>query len=281
MDVISNEYERKETPSHSEQIKAKLNRWKSSNSKIAAVPETIDTFFKPKMEHIDNVQKNNVEEFTENNVSNSLLKCIDTIEINSKDENTDGQKQENIKSDKKNYTFINNSKSQNIELSECSFNNSNSENTDDNKFCLNNVSDISDAEVDIKYDSIKMSEVKNVSVEDDINIYYDSSKIKTDVSIEIDTSIAPKERKFAVVETNLEIIKQRLRNLRFRTSEKQKSKTRFYATIDPSKNQQAEGELSREISKDMFSKVSICSINLFKYIQYNHYFFIDEYYWSI
>lgn len=254
---VSNEYERKETPCHSEQIKAKLNRWKSNNSKIAAVPETIDTFFKPKMEHINNVQKNNVEEFTENNVSNSPLKCTDTIEINSKDENTDGQKQENIKSDKKNYTFINNSKRKNIELTECSFNNSNSENTDDNTFCLNNVSDKSDSEVDIKYDSIKMSEVKNVSVEDDINIYYDSSKIKADVSIEIDTSIAPKERKFAVVETNLEIIKQRLRNLRFRTSEKQKSKTRFYATIDPSKNQQAEGELSREISKDMFSKMSI------------------------
>lgn len=258
---VSNEYESKETLSHSEQIKAKLNRWKSNNSKIAAVSETINTFFKPKIEHIDNVQKNNVEEITENKVYNSPLKCTDTIEINSKDENIDGQKQENIKSDKKNYTFINNSKSKNIELTEFSFHNSNSENTnDDNKFCLNNVSDKSDAEVDIKYNSIKMSEVKNVSVEDDINIYYDSSKIKTDVSIEIDTSIAPKERKFAVVETNLEKIKQRLRNLRFRTSEKQKLKTRFYATIDPSKNQQAEGELSREISKDMFSKVIICII---------------------
>lgn len=277
---VSNEYERKETPSHSEQIKAKLNRWKSNNSKIAAVPETIDTFFKPKIKHIDNIQKknveelldNNVKELTENNVCNSPLKGTDTIEINSKDENIDGQKQENIKSDKKNYTFINNSKSKNIELTECSFNNSNSENTDDHKFCLNNVSDKFDAEVDIKYDSIKMNDVKNVSVEDDTNIYYDSSKTKTDVSIEIDTSIAPKERKFAVVETNLEIIKQRLRNLRFRKSEKQKSNTRFYATIDPSKNQQAEGELSREISKDMFSKVSICIIIFFKYIQYNHYF---------
>jgi hypothetical protein len=107
-----------------------------------------------------------------------------------------------------------------------------------------------------------MSEVKNVSVED-INTYCELSKIKTNSSIEIDTSIAPKKRKFAVVETNLEQIKQRLRNLKFQTSEKQKIKTRFYATIDPSKNQQAEGELSREISKDMFSKVSCCIIIFF------------------
>ncbi|XP_026814676.1 mismatch repair endonuclease PMS2 [Rhopalosiphum maidis] len=236
----SNDYECKEAPSHSEQIKAKLNRWKSDKSKITAVPETIDIYFKSKVEHIDDVQKNSTEELIENKVSNSPLKCTDTIEINDKNENTDKQKQEKIKNDEKNFTCINNSISENI---------------NDNKFCLNNVAEKSNTEIDIKYNSIKMSEIKNVSVED-INTY-ELSKIKTNSSIEIDTSIAPEKRKFAVVETNLEQIKQRLRNLRFQTSEKQKTKTRFYATIDPSKNQQAEGELSREISKDMFSKMNI------------------------
>jgi len=258
----SNDYESKEAPSHSEQIKAKLNRWKSDKSKIAAVPETIDKFFKSKVEHIDDVQKNNIEELIENKVSNSPLKCTDTIKINDKDENTDKQKQEKIKNDEKNFTYINNSESKNIELIEYSIHNSISENINDNTFCLNNVTEKSNTEVDIKYDSIKTSEVKNVSIED-INTYCELSKIKTNSSIEIDTSIAPKKRKFAVVETNLEQIKQRLRNLRFQTSEKQKIKTRFYATIDPSKNQQAEGELSREISKDMFSKVSCFIIIIF------------------
>lgn len=114
------------------------------------------------------------------------------------------------------------------------------------QFCSNIVGEKSDTEVNIKNDSVNMSEVKNIFVKD-------STKIND--SIEIDTSIAPKERKCAVVETNLEQIKQRLTNLRYRSSEKQKIKTRFYATIDPNKNQQAESELSREISKDMFSRV--------------------------
>ncbi|XP_025204221.1 mismatch repair endonuclease PMS2 [Melanaphis sacchari] len=270
----SNEYESKETPSHSEQIKAKLNKWKSDKSKIA-VPETIDKFLKPKIEHIDNVQKNHYEELIENKVSNSPLKCTDTFEIDGKDENTETQKQDNIKlieypvhsenvDEQKQvniknyeniYTHINNSKGKNIELTEYSVHSSSSENINDNTFCLNNVTEKSDTEED-KYDSIKMSEVKNVSIED-INTYCDLSKIKANASIKIDSSIAPKERKFSVVETNIEQIKQRLNNLRFQTSKKQKTKTRFFATIDPSKNQQAEGELSREISKDMFSKMSI------------------------
>lgn len=252
---VSNEYESKETPSHSEQIKAKLNRWKSNNSKVsAAVPNTIDKFLKQKIDSIDNIQKDHIEESIENEISTSPFKCTDTIEIND-EEKIDKQKQ-SIQNDKKKFTSINNSKSKNIELTEYSADNLNSENMDDDKFYSNIFAKKSDSIVDIKYDSINMSEDKNVFVED-INTYCDLPKIKTNASIEIDTSIAPKERKFVVVETNLEQIKQRLSNLKFQRYEKQKIKTRFYATIDPNKNQQAVVELSREISKDMFCKMSI------------------------
>lgn len=83
-----------------------------------------------------------------------------------------------------------------------------------------------------------------------------SPKREIDVSIEIDTSVASKHRKSTEVEISLEQIKQRLKALQLQKFEKKKVKTRFYATIDPDKNAQAENELSREISKDMFSKVS-------------------------
>lgn len=260
---VSNEYEIKKTPSHSEHIKAKLNRWKSDNSKVAtAVSSTIDKFLKQKIEHIDDFQKNHTEKLIKNEETTSSFKCADTsdtIAIIDKEEKTDEQKQESFKNDKKPSTYINNSKNKNIELTEYPVENLNCENMDDNTFCLKIVDKISDSEVDI--DSIHRSEIKNVFVKD-IKPYSDLSKINTNASIELDTSIAPKERKFAVVETNLEQIKQRLSSLRFRRSEKQKIKTRFYATIDPNKNQQAEVELSREISKDMFSKVSNCKLKV-------------------
>eukprot|EP00102_Acyrthosiphon_pisum_P007905 XP_003243755.1 PREDICTED: mismatch repair endonuclease PMS2 [Acyrthosiphon pisum] len=258
---ISNEYESKNTPSHSEQIKAKLVRWKSDNSKIpTAVSSTIDKFLKQKIEPIDNVQKNNTEkliEKEENKICTGPFMCADTSDTIAnidKEGKNDEQKQEGIKNDKKKSTYIENAKSENIESTEHFVDNSNGENMDNNTFCLKTVAEKSGSEVDI--DSIHKSEVKNVFVKD-IKTYCDFSKINTNASIEIDTSTAPKERKFALVETNIEQIKQRLSNLRFRRSEKQKIKTRFYATIDPIKNQQAEVELSREISKDMFSRMSI------------------------
>lgn len=92
-----------------------------------------------------------------------------------------------------------------------------------------------------------------------------SPKKETDVSIEIDTSVAPKHRKCTIVEINLEQIKQRLKSLKLQKSEKKKAKTRFFATIDPNKNIQAENELSREISKDMFPRVSSILILSIKY----------------
>lgn len=257
---ISNGYESQKTLSHSEQIKAKLVRWKSDNSKITtAVPSTIDKFLKQKIEPNDNIQKNHTEkliEIEENEISSSPFMCADTsdtIAIIDKEEKNDEQKQESIKNDKKKSTYINNTKSENIELTEHVVDNSNGENMDNNTFCLK-IAEKSGSKVDI--DSIHKSDVKNVFVKD-IKTSCDLSKTNTNPSIEIDTSIAPKERKCALVETNLEQIKQRLSNLRFRRSEKQKIKTRFYATIDPNKNQQAEVELSREISKDMFSRMSI------------------------
>jgi len=182
----------------------------------------------------------------------------DTIAIIDKEEKNDEQKQESIKNDKKKSTYINNTKSENIELTEHVVDNSNGENMDNNTFCLK-IAEKSGSKVDI--DSIHKSDVKNVFVKD-IKTSCDLSKTNTNPSIEIDTSIAPKERKCALVETNLEQIKQRLSNLRFRRSEKQKIKTRFYATIDPNKNQQAEVELSREISKDMFSRVSYSKLKV-------------------
>lgn len=260
----NDEYENKESPSHLEQIKAKLTRWKSDNSKVAtAVSSTIDKFFKQKIEPNDNIQKNHTEELIENEISTSPIKYTDpsdthavndTLAVNDNEEKTDEQKQKSIKDDKKKSTYINNLKSMNIELTEHAVDNSNCENMDDT-LCLKIVAEKSDSLVDIKYDSTHKSEVKNVFVKD-VNINCDSSKINTNASIKIDTSIAPKERKFAVAETSLEQIQQRLSNLRFQRSEKQKIKTRFFATIDPNKNQQAEIELSREISKDMFSRVS-------------------------
>ncbi|XP_022166778.1 mismatch repair endonuclease PMS2 [Myzus persicae] len=258
----NNEYESKETPNHSEQIKAKLIRWKSDNSKVAtAVSSTIDRFLTQKIEPIDNVQENHTEELIENEISTSLFLSTDTcdaIAINDKEKKTDEFLQESIENYKTKSTYINNSKSKNIELTEYSVDDSNSENMDDNKFSLKIVTEKSDSIVDIKCDSIHKNEVKNVYVKDiNTNTNCDSSKINPSASIEIDTSIAPKGRKFAVVETNLEQIRQRLSNLKFQKSEKQKIKTRFYATIDPNKNQQAEIELSREISKDMFSRMSI------------------------
>lgn len=92
-----------------------------------------------------------------------------------------------------------------------------------------------------------------------------SPERKIDVSIEIDTSVAPEHRKCTLVEINLEQIKLQLKNLKLQKSERKKVKTRFFATIDPDKNIQAENELSREISKDMFSRVSSILILSMKY----------------
>ncbi|XP_015370812.1 PREDICTED: mismatch repair endonuclease PMS2 isoform X2 [Diuraphis noxia] len=252
----NDEYKNKESPSHSEQIKAKLTRWKSDNFKVAtAVSSTIDKFLEQKIESIEK----NTEELIENEISTSPFKCTDTndtIAINDNEEKTDEQKQESIKHDKRKSTYINNLKSKNVESTEYSVDNSNCENMDDNTLCLKIVAEKSDSLIDIKYDSSHKSEVKN-EFGKDINIDCDSSRINTNAIVKVDNSIAPKERKFVVVETSLEQIQQRLSNLRFQRSEKQKIKTRFFATIDPSKNQQAEVELSREISKDMFSRMSI------------------------
>jgi len=55
---------------------------------------------------------------------------------------------------------------------------------------------------------------------------------------------------------------QRLRNRSKNSGDKKKPIVKFYADIDPSSNKNAEQELSREISKDMFAKVNFLLIIL-------------------
>lgn len=197
---------------------------------------TIQTFFKKEIEPINNHPNNRTKKLRDIQVSaNENLEINDQMKtiVKFKPEcNEDGA--EKI-----------------LELD----NNSNSKNTDVVEHYV-----VTSNENENYYNVDSIHELDNNKGENmfvkDINIDYDSSKVKPDIDIEIDTSIASKERKCAVVEINLEQIKQRLKNLKTQVSAKQKMKTRFYATIDPSKNQQAEHELSREISKDMFSHVS-------------------------
>lgn len=246
--------ENKETPiSHSEQIKAKLNRWKS-HSKIET-KNTIDQFLIEKIEIVDNYKKNNTENFQETQISTSSITLIESNEVNDKEEKIFELKQNILDDDKETEIFMDTSYNKNNELSKNNLINSNNKNSLKCK-PLENESEKSDEEenysLDLRNKMDMSSKDQHLYVQDtDENLL----KMETDVTIEIDSSIAPKDRKYAVVETNLEQIRQRLKNLT-RITEKQKIKTRFYATIDPSKNQQAEIELCREISKDMFSRVS-------------------------
>lgn len=268
--------------SHSQQIRAKLSRWKSDDSKV--VSRTIESFFKQKTEPTENHLKNSTEEFQKNELSISLIKCVEsteTIEDNDEQEIFFELKQENV-NDKTVETFVSNLNKANIELTEFSVDDSNAKNITDQN-CLNvvpkKINNEEDNIVNLTNDS-NIFKCENISLKVG-KIDCDFSKVETCVNIEIDSSTAPKDRKCVFVETNLELIKQKLKNLSSRVSEKQKMKTRFYATIDPNKNQQAESELSREISKDMFSQASRSTwcISLI------HLIFLfsltDEYNWTI
>lgn len=148
-------------------------------------------------------------------------------------------KQENV-NDKK---LLSLTESENMELTECPVVYSNEKITEDHMCYIKDTAEKLDDEKE--YLSIKDAEIDN-----------GLSKIKIDLSKEIYTSEASKDRKCVVVDINFTQIKERLMNYRTQRSEKQKIKTRFFAIIDPNKNQEAENELSREISKDMFSRVS-------------------------
>ncbi|XP_050526436.1 mismatch repair endonuclease PMS2 isoform X2 [Daktulosphaira vitifoliae] len=76
-------------------------------------------------------------------------------------------------------------------------------------------------------------------------------------SIEIDESNFSKHRRIFAVEININNIKEYFTYFNNKKKKNQNIKTKFFATIDPGKNQQAENELSREITKDMFKQMSI------------------------
>lgn len=256
---ISNEYESKETEyiCHSEQIRTKLNKWKSNNSKVVAT-NTIDNFLEKTNESNDKNQNNCTEKCIEDQISIIPSKCVEITEIDDKKNRIVELTQEESVDDKNPVILVDNSNITNIELIEYSENNSNDKNSK-NLECLKIVAEKSHIETNLKnYDFVteaNMSENKNLNLKD-TKINFNLTKIETDINIEIDASIASVDRKYVIVETNIEQIKQRLKSIKSRISEKQKIKTRFYATIDPNKNVQAESELSREISKDMFSRVS-------------------------
>uniref|UniRef100_A0A2S2QN03 Mismatch repair endonuclease PMS2 n=1 Tax=Sipha flava TaxID=143950 RepID=A0A2S2QN03_9HEMI len=238
--------------SHSEEIRAKLNRWKSY-SKVDA-KNTIDQFLTEKIELNDNHKKNSTEEFNETQMDGSSFEFIENIKDIDEAEKTVELKQE--EDDEKIETFMDTSNCKNNEVTKMCSINPNDKNTKEYKL-LENVAEKSDKEENY----LHLKNEINMNSKDEYLYNQDTDnnliKIETDISIEIDSSIAPKVRKCAVVDINIEQIRQRLKNLTTRVSEKQKIKTRFYATIDPSKNQQAESELCREITKDMFARMSI------------------------
>lgn len=250
---LDDECKTKETStSHSEEIKAKLNKQKSDDSKAVA-SNTIESYLKQKTEPTDNYLINQPEEFQKVELSINQLNCVETNKANDKQNiicfesiQENDEKVENEPTE-----FYVDSNDENIKDNDCL-------NIDGNK--LNNEED----------DKINLIHDANVYKHENTcikNIDSNSSKIETNdknVCVEVDTSIAPKDRKCVLVEISIDLIKQKLNNLSCRVSEKQKMKTRFYATIDPNKNQQAESELSREISKDMFSQVGeINQYNIF------------------
>lgn len=231
---LSDNCENKETIiSHSEQIRAKLNIWKPDNSKAVAT-NTIHQFLKKEVKPTNNHLTNQTEKLEDKPISTN-----ENMETNDQKKTIIEFKPEsNDDSDEKIMELVNISNNKNTDVAEYY---DASSNNDEKYYNVDHIHE---------FNNSKSGHVK------DINIYCDSSKVKTDVNIEIDISVAPKERKCAIVEINLEQIKLRLKRLKTQLSGVQKMKTRFYATIDPSKNQQAEHELSKEISKDMFSRVS-------------------------
>lgn len=300
LDIIY-DYENKKSPiSHSEQIKNKLNRWKSDKSQAVT---TIDNFLQKTTNPIKD-QNKYMYKIEENVVLNNSVKCIETIQVLNKEDKFGELEEKSIDNSVKTTTLIDSSNNKNIKSIQCL----KLITTNDN--CLQKTSNDIDHQNNLEGNVLSTSLIKCIqtnkvddngsecnelkhtivdcnsdmtecsvdSLNDQDTIYnkqsfkiakkaYDKDNyrdigsslpkiINTGVSVEIDTSVAPKDRKCIVVETNLEQIKQRLKSLKTQELKKQKIKTRFYATIDPNKNVEAESELSKEISKDMFSKVS-------------------------
>lgn len=248
---INDKREINETPkSNSVKIQAKLNKWKCNSSKVISTNK-IDSFLKKEIEPSYNNQDDYIEEFKVNKVFNTPLKtCIQIAKDNDDNEEIIVELKQESVNDVETVTCVDNLNNSNIEFAEYFTDNSNNK-VSKNQPCLESI-----AEKPNDVESYKIIPKSELNTNLSENLSLDSSKIETDMSIEIYNSIVPENRKCIIVETNLEQIKQRLKCLTSRISGKQKIRTRFYATIDSSENHQAESELSREISKDMFSKVS-------------------------
>lgn len=289
------DYDNKKSPiSHLEQIKDKLNRWKNDKSKavttidnvLQKTTDPIDNQNKYTYEIEENLVINNpvkcvetikvldkedkFDEFKERSVDNSRktttlidssnnknIKSIQCLKLITTNDNclqkTSDDIEENvvspslIKCIETNKVDDNGSKCNELNhtIVDC--------NSDITAISIDNLND-----QDTIYNKQNFKIVKKSYNKDNYENIGSSSPeiIDTGVSVEIDTSVVPKDRKCTIVETNLEQIKQRLKSLKTQELKKPKIKTRFYATIDPNKNVEAESELSREISKDMFSRVS-------------------------
>lgn len=253
----------KPIPSHSEQIKAKLNERKNEKSKVA-ITNTIEQFFYKSVDVTNDNQNSQVNILEENPVPSCSEKCVLLSQVDDEEHTINKVEQENIVDDEST-TLIDNSNNKKFELLNSSVRNLNGKHTDSNKHSyLETFTEKLYDKEDCNNDSmtiLNMSAVEKVDVKS-TKIDNCLPEVNPNLSIEIDHSVAPKDRKCVVVEINLEQIKKRLEKLKFDKSEKCKGKTRFFAAIDPNANSQAESELSREISKDMFSCVSM---SYFKY----------------
>lgn len=207
----------------------------------------MDKFLKKEIEPIEYNNQSINEEIEDNQVS-----TIEMVETKEKKEKRNVElEQDGVKDKgKKTPTFINNLDSNDIELTFVGHSNDTKDVIEDHEYNLGNITEKSD-----DMENLKMCSKSKEETMYNIKLNCGLSKKETDI-IEIDTSEAPKNRKCVIVETSVEQIKRKLKTLSSQISGKQKMKTRFYATIDPSKNQQAESELSREISKDTFSQVN-------------------------
>lgn len=162
----------------------------------------------------------------------------------------DKLKSNSVKIEKKPVTVFDDFHYKNVEVTKYSIDDSKNENTKGFKqLCF-----------EIDAENSKSNEDSEINFEKEVDVskheYINIKCMKNDVNVEIDISEAPINKKCVTVEISLEKIRQRLKNLSSQVTVKPNVKTRFYATIDPSKNQQAESELSKLISKDMFSQVS-------------------------
>lgn len=100
--------------------------------------------------------------------------------------------------------------------------------------------------------------VNNETIVNSVDTDHVESKIELS-RVLVDSTEAYKiaERKSTIVDLTMEKLHKIILVRKEKRNQNEKGNVRFRAVIDPSKNKQAEQELSREITKDMFSKVSL------------------------